>query len=609
MQRKTIRAIGATMTAVGAIAFWAAPVTMGKRIAVRNRLEFQRRSLDRIENSREMADRDRFRGAKWLTSRLSPDSEAEADLETIRDRSRDLYLNDPIAAGYVKTQVTNVVGTGFGVQARVKKTKGVIKKKQAKRFNESAESLFRRWSKQADRSGRKSLWQILRLAQRCRARDGESFVVFSDAPLPGKPIPLALEVVSVTRVATPPEQEGKPSVRLGIERDADGNPVAYYIRTVDPNDTKNIEDHYDRVPADRVCHLYEEEEADQSRGLPPACSSAGTLKDLKDHDEAVLIGRQVEACFGMIHKTSDPLGAAIGAATGTDANNNRLEEISPGFIQRIGMDEEIEFANPNRSSGGDHGVYMDGQYHKVAAGLNCSHESLTKNFGKASYSSARAVRLDEQAEYQCSQKFTIEQVLDRVWPRLIVEGVLADELTITPREYLKVPWVYEDVEWVLTGWPRVDKKREAEADALAVESGFSSRTLINKAHGLDEDELRQQRLREAMADADDKKTMQEYRKTIGLREEENSEGRDKEGAVENRIAVMEQTARDARAAQQALIKKQGSQLGDHMRAVREALQADRANIKELYKAVSAAAVKAEVTHTAIKSSMDAADKE
>lgn len=516
LRRSVKGAFGATASALGTAAFWIAPVAVGKRIAIRQRLEYQGRELRRIENKREMAENDRIRGNKWLTSRLSPDSEAEADLETIRDRSRDLAQNDPTAAGYVKLRVTNVVGTGFTVQSQVKETAGVVTKERAKDLNREKEALFRRWAKRASRCGRKSFWTLMRLAQRCKDRDGEAFIVLSDVPLPNKPIPLAIEVVSVTRIATPPTEESNPDVRLGVERDRDGNPVAYFVRRTDPNDTKEHSEKFDRVPAERMCHLYEEEEPDQSRGLPDLSPVAGALKDLKDHDEAVLIGRQVEACFGMIHKTADPYGASVGASLGTNASGDRLEEISPGFIQRIGQDEEIEFANPNRSSGGDHGTYMDGQYHRVAAGLNTSHEAITKNFGKATYSSARAVRLDDQAEYQCGQKLLIEVVLNRVWERLIVEGILHDQISLTAREYLRAPWVFEEAEWVPTGWPRVDKLKEAMADIKTIDAGLSSKTLVNRSHGLNDDTLRDQRLREAMEDADDEKAILEYRKSIGL---------------------------------------------------------------------------------------------
>ncbi len=516
LRRSVKGAFGATASALGTAAFWIAPTAVGKRIAIQQRLQYQRRELQRIENKREMAAKDRFRGAKWLTSRLSPDSEAETDLETIRDRSRDLVQNDPTAAGYVKGRVTNVVGTGFTVQSQIKKTIGVVTKERAKKINGENEVLFRRWAKRASRCGRKSFWQLMRLAERCKDRDGEAFIVLSDVPLPNKPIPLAIEVVSVTRVATPPGQESNPNVRLGIERDRDGNPVAYFVRKADPNDTKEYSEEFDRIPAERMCHLYEEEEPDQSRGLPDLTASGGTLKDLKDYDEATLIARQVEACLAAIHKVNDPLGASIGAATGTNSNSDRIEELVPGLIWRIGQDEDVEFQNPIRSSGGDHAAYMDAQYHKVAAGLNTSHESLTKNFGKATYSSARAVRLDDQAEYQVGQKLLIEMVLSRVWERLIVEGILTDQISLTAREYLKAPWVFEEAEWVPTGWPRVDKLKEATADIKTIENGLSSRTLINRAHGIDDDALREQRLREAMADADDEKAILDYRTGIGL---------------------------------------------------------------------------------------------
>ncbi len=521
------RALRATGRAIGSAALFIAPHYVGRRIAIRDKLIAHKRALDRMGNlsSREMGQRDRFRGAKWLTSRLSPDSEAEDDLVTIRDRSRDLYLNDAIAAGYVKGRVTNVVGTGINPQGRVKATKGVTTSTQALAFNTDSEALFKRWARKADVSGRKSLWQILRLAQRCKDRDGEAFIVMSDVPHPSKPIPLALEVVSVTRISTPPEQEGAPNIRLGIERDENDNPVAYYIETTDPDDTKKNDFIWRRVPADRVCHYYEEEEPGQSRGYPDMGPSAATLKDIKDFDEATVIGKQVEACYAAIHKTADPMGAALGASSGTDANGNRLEELAPGAIYRIGQDEEVTFSNPNRGSSSDD-AFTNSQYHRIAAGLNYSFEALIKNFGKATYSSARAVRLDDQAVFKTGQKLLVETILDRIWERFLVEAVVTDQLPVTTDEYLKAPWVYEAHEWIPTGWPRVDKLKESQADKVAVAEGFGSRTQINRAHGDDDDEIRDQRLREKIKDADAEKELMDYRKNIGLDTEPELEGGD-----------------------------------------------------------------------------------
>lgn len=521
MGRKFGRFWKRTANALGAVEFWLTPGRVARRRTAQNRLKFQERML----SSREIADDDRFRGARWLTSRLSPDSELEADLETIRDRCEDLYLNNPVAAAYVKDRVVKVVGTGPTFQSRIREGQG-ISADRAKMLNEEREALFLRWAKKADITGRKSLWSRLRLAQRCFDKSGEALVVLSDKEIPGKPIPLAIEVVAVNRLATPPEQEGKQNVRLGIEREQDGTPIAYFIRTVPPNDTKQMDDRYERVPADRVIHLYEEEEPGQSRGYPGMAPSAGTLKDQGDLDEAVIVGRQVKACFSVFVPAVDPLDAAAVAAYATDSAGNRLEKISPGAINYYNptTGDKPSFAEPSGGGGEDLATYQELQYHKIAAGMNWPYEALMKTYGNANYSSARTVRLDGDEVTNVAQKRLDEELLAPIVERFTLEAVIAGELSIAPGEYLDRADAFNAYQSIPTGRPWVDPLKEAKADAEAVSERFKSRGRIVRNHdGLDDDELQEEILREQMRDADRELILKKHRQKLGLDQKESGE--------------------------------------------------------------------------------------
>ena len=479
-----------------------------------NALKYQEIML----SSREVADDDRFRGTKWITSRLSPDSEAEEDLVSIRDRSRDLYLNDPIAGGYVKSRVTQIVGTGFTLQARIK-PQGRVSATRARALNKELEALWKRQARRIDITGRKSFWRIQRLAQRCLDRDGEAFVVMSDKPVKGKPVTLALEVVAVSRVATPPEKEGDPQVRLGIEKDADGAPVAYYIRVTDPDDTREVSETFRWVPAERVLHLYEEEEPGQSRGYPGSSCASATLKDLKDYDEAILIKRQTEACFAAFVETGDtaPSAVALASSHDTNSNNDRLQELVPGTIEYLGQGQKINFANPT-SSGADNASYLDSQYHRIAAGLNFPYEQLTKSWGRANYASSRTALLEGHAEARVWQKLQAETICIVVWEEFVSQCVQAGLIDVKAREYTKTPWVFNECSFIPTGWDWVDPLKEVKAANEGIAGKIESRTDIVQAKGRDDEEMQEQILQEQMRDADNEKLLKEYRKSLGLDE-------------------------------------------------------------------------------------------
>ena len=509
------RALRATGRAIQAVEFWLTPERVTRRRTMANNLKFQELRL----SSREAGDLDRFRGSKWITSRLSPDSEAEADLEDIRDRARDLYLNDPIFAGYVKSRVTQVVGMGFTLQARIKEGDG-ISAERARDLNKTLEALWKRQARRIGISGTRSFWQIQRLAQRCLDRDGEAFVVMSDRPVKGKPVPLALEVVTVSRVATPPEKESNPRIRLGIERDVYGVPTHYYIRVTDPDDTKLVSETFRRVPAARVMHLYEEEEPGQSRGCPSASCVLNTLKDLKDYNEAALMKRQTEACFAAFVEVAEGASPAVVAAAAshdTNSNNNRLQELVPGTIEYLGAGEKITFATPS-GNGADQANYLDSQHHGVAAGLNFPYEQLTKAWGKANYASSRTALLEGHAEARVWQKLQTETICLPVWEEFVLQCIQARLVEITAVEYRKTPWLFDACAFIPTGWDWVDPLKEVKAANEAIGGGIECRTDVVQSRGQDDEEVQERRVQEQMRDADNEKRVKDYRKKLGLDE-------------------------------------------------------------------------------------------
>lgn len=509
--------------ALDAVEFRIAPKRYAQRKVVENLLRMQERMV-----ARDAADHGRLKGSKWLASRLSVNSELEIEQEDTRNRSRDLYLNDPIAAGYVKGRVTNVVGTGLTPQAQIQ-AGDAIDQERAEKLNRQIEEVARRQMKRADLSGLRSLWMIQRLVQRCVDRDGEAFVVFSDRLNDRRPVPLSVEVVSVHRVVTPPGKEGEPDVRLGRRVDRDGVVVSYFVRRAEPNDTKEWDETYDEVPASRVCHIYEEEEANQARGWPAATPNMKTLKNAADYEEAVIIARQVKACFTAFIPKSNPMGAAIGAATGTTSSGQRLQSLEPGLVHYYdpAAEGKIEFADPGGGGEGDHSQYMESLYRKTAAGYNYPSEALTKNYGAMNFSSSRASLIEGRIEFDAGQMFQVDLFLGRWWELLVEEAVIAGLVDISPQEYLAAPHVFTRHFWIPARRDWVDPLKDVTANNKAVEGGITSKTMVAAASGSDFDTVLAQRTRErvreveadlevALRQLDAEKAVADYRSSLGL---------------------------------------------------------------------------------------------
>ncbi len=489
-----------------------APAWGQKRIAARQKTELQARYVNRV-NSRfsawEAADRDRIRGSRWMSSRLSPDSELEESLLDLWDHARDLYKNDPFASGAIKGRVDNVIGCGIRVQARVQSIDGRLTDEQAQEHNRTLEAKHKVWAK-CER-----LYAKQRLFQRCKGIFGEAILVMSDQYQADKPVPLSIQVIDPRRLETPHEFAGDRNVRLGIRYDEKTRrPVTYYIRKTNPDDTKTVDMSYDAIPADRVCHSYVEELPEQSRGYPWLAPAFSDLKDAKDMKEASLIAEQTAACFAGFVTTDDPEGAATGAATVT--NGERLEDIVPGTIGYLNSNQKIDFSNPNRP-GNSLGPYMDWIMRGVASAIRYPFELLTKMFSN-NFSGGRLSLIDGRITFRVWQQEDIEDCWERVWCRFVDECVMIGEVDIEPDLYLEFKPQFQNHAQLPPGFPWVDPVKDVKSDTDAIAGNLATEASSCAARGEDWEEVKQQRLREQLVDVANEAAIVKARVAAGLPE-------------------------------------------------------------------------------------------
>ncbi len=55
----------------------------------------------------------------WYAESLSPQEDIDLNLNTLRQRSRSLFMTAPLATSAIKTNRTNVVGAGLKLKSRV----------------------------------------------------------------------------------------------------------------------------------------------------------------------------------------------------------------------------------------------------------------------------------------------------------------------------------------------------------------------------------------------------------------------------------------------------------------------------------------------------------
>jgi lambda family phage portal protein len=467
------------------------------------------RAEARMQAAWEAGDRDRFRGSRWLVSRLSSNSALEQEMATLVERAEDLYRNDAYAASAVNGRVDNVVGKGIRIQARIQAEDVGLPETEAEAINKRLETLWHEWN----RVEKYRLKQ--RLAERNCAVYGESFEVMSDLPAEGKPVDLTVQVISPKRVQTPPGKIGDKRIRLGVEIDRNGAPVAYWIRKSEPGDSLDVNQQFDRIPAWRVNHCFEPMFAGQLRGVPWMAPGMAALKDIKDFAEAHLISEQTAACFSAFVKTSTPYDTAVGAATDTDAYSRRIEDLRPATVEYLRPDEDVIFSNPARP-GNTLGPYMMHHLKGFASSIRYPFELLTKTYDN-SFSGGRLSLIDGRVAFGCWQQCRIDLACAPLWHRFVHECVIRGLVPeIDPTEYAVNPWPWRRHQWIPPGMEWIDPNVDAESNEKAVSNGFKPKSEIIAGLGGDFDEVLQARTREKIEEARAEKRYQDELAKLGL---------------------------------------------------------------------------------------------
>jgi lambda family phage portal protein len=438
--------------------------------------------------------------AGWQSSDSTADAELLGSLQKLRGRSRSLIRD----AGYAKRAkvivVNNVIGSGIGMQAQVKRPHG----KPDEKINEAIEESFCEWSRAAfcHTGARLHFADLERLAMGEVFEAGEVLIRKHRVALPGSPVPLALEIIEPERLADHYAVWRAPTgnqVRLGVEVNEFQRPLAYWIHTEHPGDTFvgsgiGASDRLMRVPAEDMIHLYVVDRWPQSRGEPWLHAAARRLNDMEGYSEAEIVAARGAASYMAFIKTPDnsPL-----PADGEDGDQ-RHYAFEPGLIEQLPPGWDVVMNNPNRPNP-NMDPFMRLMLREVAAGVGVSYESLSRDYSQSNYSSSRLALLDDRDLWRVLQGWFIRsfrQELHREWMQAaVLAGAIAG---LGIESFALNPQRYAAVRYKPRGWTWVDPTKEVEAYKQAVRCGFTtvSDVIAQTGGGMDIEDVLEQREQE-----------------------------------------------------------------------------------------------------------------
>jgi len=424
--------------------------------------------------------------ADWVNAPiLSADQEIKGNLRILRGRSRELSRNNPVAKSYLKLLVAGILGEhGIRYRPLVRNNDGALNEA----FNEKILDCWRDWCCHGNCTvgGKHSFRSLQNLVLKSVATDGEAII----RKVPGfkNKHRFALQLIDPDQLDilfSRWPSEGENEIRMGVEVDVWGRPVAYHVNPAHPSDLGGSLLR-ERIPAQYIVHLYDQDRVSQTRGIPWMSNSMLELRMLGGYFEAELVAARVGAAKMGFFKYTDP---AAFEARNEDAHYK--VEAEPGTFDELPPGLELQQWNPDHPSNA-FPMFVKSALRLVASGLGVSYNALAADLEGVNYSSMRSGLLIERDQYKLCQSFMKESFLQNVFKDWLSMALLSGELKLDSRD----PSRFLEGKWESRGWPWVDPLKDVQASILGIGAGLKTRDRIIGEEGGDVEEVFEQIARE-----------------------------------------------------------------------------------------------------------------
>lgn len=384
-----------------AIGFFS-PMAGAKRMQARAAMEFF--------GSYDGASKSKRSLKSWQTFGNDADSDILLDLPTLRERSRDLCRNNPLAGGAIKTKVTNVIGTGLRFQSRIDRKGLGLSDETADDLETLIEREWRLFwdTKDCDLARTLNGHAITRQVYRQAKENGDSFIVLPRKTRLGVPYDIKLQVVEADRVCNEDHVADSETLAGGIEKDADGAPKNVHILKSHPGgigcSAKNewqIRAVFNSETGLRnVIHFFDPTRPGQSRGVPDLAAVIEPFKQLGRYTEAEITAAVISGFFTVFIESEFGAGTAgmsqpfkyTPESGDSSSSSDKDMKLDSGLIIDLAAGEKINTANPGRPNA-NFDPFVQAILRQIGVGLEMPFEILIKHF-TSSYSAARASLLE-----------------------------------------------------------------------------------------------------------------------------------------------------------------------------------------------------------------------
>lgn len=392
-------------------------------------------------------------GATWAkryhSESLSPKSDIEENRKLLRERTRDLAMNAPVATAAINATRTSCVGTGLVPKPKIDYEFLGIDKETAYNLQQQIKKEFALWAESTlcDACDLNNFYELQQIAFIDWLKNGEEFVTLSyDAELPYMPYQLRLKLISADRISTPGSTDGDYDgfdkkakngniIMNGVEIDKNGKVAAYYISSNFPGEynepiTKwtRVEKRGKKTGNANILHVFNAERAEQYRGVPFLAPVITSIKQLTRYTEAEIMAAVINAMFALFITTEN--GNDIEGFGGVDEEEAAYPKspddeadikLGNGTINFLKAGESVQAVESKHPSG-SYGEFVNAFTTMIGAALEISPEVLSKKFS-SNFSASKGALNETWRSFSMRRKWFADDFCQQIYDLWFAEAV------------------------------------------------------------------------------------------------------------------------------------------------------------------------------------------
>jgi len=466
-------------------------------------LNAQRNAVERFENS-GYSHGGASRRATWAeqyhSESLSPKSDIEENRKLLRERTRDLAMNAPIATAAINSTRTNVIGMGLKPKPKIDYEFLGMSREDATKLQSQIKKEFAIWaaSTLCDVCDLNNFYALQQIAFNDWLKNGEEFALIQYGEATTyMPYSLRLRLVSADRISTPGNNTGEydgfdkvekngNTIMNGVEIDKNGKVVAYHICSEFPGEFsmkppkwKRIEKRGKRTGNPNILHVFNAEIAEQYRGVPFLAPVIQSIKQLTRYTEAEIMAAVINSMFALFVSTET--GNDIDGFGGVDDDDfltmapDKEDEIRLGsgtinFLKTGEKVEAVESKHPSQN----YDSFVSAFATMIGAALEISPEVLMKKFSN-NFSASKGALNETWKAFSMRRKWFVDDFCQQVYEIWFAEAVSLGR--IKAPGFFTDPLIqkaYTNATWTGPAQGVLNPSQEAEAAIKRIAHGLST---------------------------------------------------------------------------------------------------------------------------------------